>query len=85
MTNNMDAMVAGAQRAPRQYEWYDVLEDPKGGQVAHLSHRHTLDVWGHWSSLCGRIVPSWHVSSVADTDHGRVCVACDRHARRFSR
>ena len=69
----------------RLYRWYDVLDNPKGGQVAHLSHRNEFGAWGHWTTLCGRILPSFAAWDLADTDHERVCAACDKYARRFSR
>jgi hypothetical protein len=68
-------------KTPRLSDRYDVLDDPRGGPVAHLSGRSTPDQWGHWYALCGRIVGSYRAASLADTDHDRLCLGCSRKAR----
>jgi len=66
----------------RTYERYDLLANPEGGPVAHLFHRGATDDYGHWYSLCGRVVPSYRSLSLDDTDHQQVCAMCAQRARR---
>jgi hypothetical protein len=68
----------------RDYKFHDVL-DGEGG-VAHLSYGGDyLMRYGAWYSLCGRVVPSWRMPALGDTDHDKVCASCHRKATRRSR
>ena len=66
----------------RTYNVHDILANPEGGPVAHLSYQGPHDDYGHWYSLCGRVVPSYRRWTLEDTDHDRVCAACDKKANR---
>lgn len=68
----------------RTYPRHDVISSGDG-PVAHLSHLHRLDTFGAWYSLCGRVVEGWRTGNVEDTEHDRVCAACERKATRRAR
>jgi len=65
----------------KDYRFFDVLDNPNEGDVAHLSHRGPRDEYGHWYTACGRIVPSYRAWSLAETGHDRVCASCHKKAR----